>query len=79
MSFTLANNVKKIMVEFVKQNGENFSVARDAETAFYMWKIARELNHTVRINGIDYGNDWESRVAIEKLFNQTYKLSVNCK
>ncbi len=40
------------MVKFIKQNGELFSVARDAETAFYMWKTAQKLNHTIEINGL---------------------------
>ena len=64
------------MVEFIKSNGEIFSVARTAEDAFYMWKTAQKLNQIVRINGIDYGNDWQSRYEIEKLFNVSYSLNV---
>lgn len=64
------------MVKFIKQNGELFSVARDAETAFYMWKTAQKLNHTIEINGLNYGNDWQARVEIEKLYGVTYSLNV---
>ena len=64
------------MVEFIKQNGEVFSVARDPSDAFYMWKKAQELNQSVRINGIDYGNDWQARYQIEKLFGVSYKLEL---
>ena len=64
------------MVEFIKTNGNVFSVARNSEDAFYMWKTARELNHSVRINGIDYGNDWQARYEIEKLFGVSYSLNV---
>lgn len=64
------------MVEFIKSNGDLFSVARDANDAFYMWKTAQKLNHTVRINGVNYGNDWQARHEIEKLFNVSYSLNV---
>jgi hypothetical protein len=64
------------MVNFIKQNGEIFSIARDAESAFYMWKISRELNHTIEIDGVNYGNNWQARVEIEKLFGVLY--SLNC-
>jgi hypothetical protein len=64
------------MVKFIKENGIIFSIARDSESAFYMWKIAKELNHTVEINNVNYGNDWKARVEIEKLFGVSYSLNV---
>ena len=64
------------MVKFIKENGIIFSIARDYESAFYMWKIAKELNHTVEINNVNYSNDWQARVEIEKLFGVSYSLNV---
>ncbi len=64
------------MVQFIKSNGEIFSLARTAEDAFYMWKTAQKLNHTIRIDGVNYGNDWKARYEIEKLFNVSYSLNV---
>lgn len=64
------------MVEFIKTNGDVFSVTRNSEDAFYTWKTTRELNHSVRINGIDYGNNWKARYEIEKLFGVSYSLNV---
>lgn len=34
------------------------------------------LNHTIEINGVNYGNDWKARVEIEKLFGVLYYLNV---
>jgi len=64
------------MVDFIKTNGDLFSVARNSDDAFYMWRTAKELDHTVRINGVNYGNGWEARYEIEKLFNASYLLNV---
>ena len=46
------------MVKFIKSNGDIFSIVRGSSTAFYMWETAKKLNHSVEINGINYGNDW---------------------
>ena len=62
------------MIEFIKENGEIFSIARDVKSAFYMYKTAKDLNHSIRINGINYGNDWQARYEIEKFFNTSYKI-----
>ena len=61
-------------VEFITSDGQTFCIARDAETAFHMWKRASELNQTVKINGIDYGSDWVARYEIEKLFGISYSI-----
>lgn len=65
-----------IMVKFIKSNGDIFSIARDSSTAFYMWETSKKLNHSVEINGINYGNDWQARYEIEKLFGVSYSLNV---
>jgi hypothetical protein len=65
---------EEITVEFIKPNGQVFSIARNAEDAFYMWNTAKKLGHTVRINNINYGNGWESRYAIEQLFGKSYSI-----
>ena len=65
------------MIKFIKENGELFSIARDSESAFYMWETAKKLNHTIEINGVNYGNDWIARVEIEKTFNVSYSLKVH--
>lgn len=68
------------MVEFIKnkESGteymELFCIARDPETAFYMWKKAKELDLDVCINNKMYGNDWEARVAIEEHFKTLYRI-----
>lgn len=41
-----------------------------------MWETAKKLNHSVEINGINYGNDWGARHEIEKLFGVSYSLNV---
>ena len=65
-----------VEVKFIKSNGSVFCIARDPETAFFMWERAKELNQSVVINEINYGDDWEARCEIEKLFGVSYSLNV---
>ncbi len=65
-----------VEVKFIKSNGSVFCIARDPETAFFMWERAKELNQSVVINEINYGDDWEARCEIEKLFGVLYSLNV---
>lgn len=61
------------MVNFIRNNSI-FCTARDVKTAFYMWGLINDLNLTIEINGVNHGNDWQARCAIEKLFGQSYKI-----
>lgn len=63
-------------VNFIKQDGSLFSIARTAEDAFYMWKTSQTLGHTVEINKVNYGNDWQARCEIEKHFGVSYELNL---
>jgi len=65
------------MVEFIKPNGDLFSIARNSDDAFYMWEVSKDLGHTIRINDVDFGNDWEARYEIEKMFGVSYSLRLN--
>ena len=56
-------------VEFVKSDGQVFSIARDLESALYMLETSKTLKHSVRIEGVYHGNGLLAKCAIEGVFN----------